>query len=199
MSDRVEPNTRRICVAMLNGAHGIRGDVRIRPYTEDPHLLERFDAVYLGDGTDTVTVRLLHALRGGWAARITGVATREDAERLRGSELFVTRDALEDMSPPDDPDSFFLIDLVGLAAVTPTGDSLGTVVAVPDFGAGDLLELTLDQAVPAYGKSVLLPFKQRYVPDINLETGQMTVDLDAWLEQQSDGAKGGTTDEDGAS
>lgn len=196
MSDKVEPSERRVCVAMLNGAHGVRGDVRIRPFTDDPRTLERFDGLFWGDTGEKVTVRLLHPLKSGWAARITGIDNREDAERHKGTELFVSRIAMVEASPPDDPDSFFLIDLIGLTVISPSGDKLGTVAAVPDFGAGDLLELVLDEAVPVFGKSVLLPFEKRYVPDIELENGQLTVDLEAWIDAQSDQDKDNNGDED---
>lgn len=186
MSDKVDPGGRRVCVAMLNGAHGIKGDVRMRPYTDDPHTLEQFGALFWGHSDTKVTVRLLHPVKGGWAARITGIENREDAERHKGTELFVTRDAMMDISPPDDPDSFFLVDLIGLPAISPSGDRIGTVAAIPDFGAGDLLELVLDQAIAVFGKSVLLPFEKRYVPDIDLEKGHIVVDLDAWVKIQSD-------------
>lgn len=183
MGDRQKQDERRICVATLGGAHGVRGDIRLRPFTDDPHTLERYDALFLGETTKTVSVRLLRPLKGGWAARMTGVETREDAERLKGTALYVTRPALDiGHEADDDPDSFFLADLVGLTVVSPDGRDIGRIVGVPNFGAGDLLDLSLHEAVAGFGKSVLLPFARRFAPEIDLESGTITVDLKAWTD-----------------
>lgn len=186
MGDRQKRDERRICVATLGGAHGVKGDVRLRPFTDDPHTLERYDALFLGESATTVSVQLLRPLKNGWAARLNGVRSREDAERLKGTSLFVTRKALDSVhDADDDPDSFFLADLIGLAVRSPEGQDIGHIAAVPNFGAGDLLELRLHEAAAGFGKSVLLPFEHRFAPEIDIENGRITVDLKAWIDNEA--------------
>jgi len=165
-------------VAELAGAHGVKGDVRLRPLTERPEGIAGLKPLHLGPGGRTVDVRLLRPLGQGWAARVSGVDSREAAQALVGQGLYVSRETLPE---PEDADSFYLADLAGLEVEDTGGGRLGELVGVADFGAGDVLELRLDSPVPGFGRSVLLPFERDLVPDVDIAGGRIVVDLDAWL------------------
>lgn len=172
-----------VCVGALAGAHGVKGEAVVKAFTEDPEMLGRFDALHLGPGGQPLRLSLTRPVKGGWAARLQGVASREDAQALAGTELYVPRAAVETLNPAGE-DEYFLADLIGLTVVDAKGARLGAVRAVPDYGAGALVELALDAPVPGLGKSVLLPFETDFVPDIDLAGGRMQVNLPAWLEAQ---------------
>ncbi|NJC06169.1 16S rRNA processing protein RimM [Sphingomonas kaistensis] len=154
--------TSRITLAAIAGAHGVRGDVRLKLFADGTEALTAHDIVLV----DGVSRRLLHV--GGTAksptARLEGVADRTAAERLRGTLIEVERDAL----PPLDDGEYYHSDLLGLACVGPDGAAIGTVSAVENFGAGDLLEVELDG-----GRKSLIPFR----PGIaDLKDGRITLD-----------------------
>ena len=154
--------TTRITLAAIAGAHGVRGEVRLKLFAEDVAALKAHDIV-LVDGTPR---RLLQA--GGTPkspiARLEGVADRSAAEALRGTLIEVERDAL----PPLGEGKYYHSDLIGLACVDLEGTALGTVVAVENFGAGDLLEVEL-----ANGKKSLIPYKSGIA---DLEDGRIVLD-----------------------
>ena len=177
---------RWICVAAISGAQGLKGAVRVLPFTEEPQALERFAALHLGEGGSVVTLRLERPLKRGWVARLAGIETREAAEGLKGRKLFVPRDALEE---PADEDSYYCVDLVGLEARDPAGRSLGSIADVPDYGAGSLVEIALEEPVAGFGRTVLVPFTRDYVPEIDLAAGYAVVDLAAWLARQAENSE----------
>ncbi|RMD87912.1 MAG: 16S rRNA processing protein RimM [Alphaproteobacteria bacterium] len=174
---------RWIRVAAISGAQGLKGAVRVMPFTEEPETLERFSALYLGEDGPPVTLRLERPLRRGWAARLSGVETREAAEALKGLELFVPRSALDPGLPED---SYYCVDLVGLVVRDRSGQILGRIRDVPDYGAGSLLEISLDEPITGFGRTVLLPFDRDYVTEVEIDAGHVVVDLTAWLARQSD-------------
>ncbi len=177
------PDRRWICVAAISGAQGLRGAVRVLPFTTEPQALERFAALHLGEGGPTVSLRLERPLKRGWVARLAGIDTREAAEGLKGRKLFVPREALGDTA---DEDSYFCVDLVGLDVHDPGGGPLGRIADVPDYGAGSLVEIALAEPVAGFGKTVLVPFTRDYVPEIDLAAGRAVVDLAAWLDRQAE-------------
>lgn len=140
--------TTRITLAAIAGAHGVRGEVRLKLFTESIDALRAHDTV-LVNGTPR---RLLNA--GGTAkspiARLEGVSDRSAAEALRGTLVEVERDAL----PPLEEGEYYHSDLLGFACVSQDGSAIGTVVAVENFGAGDLLEVEIEG-----GRKSLIPFK----------------------------------------
>lgn len=152
----------RITLAAIAGAHGVRGELRLKLFTDAVAALKAHDTV-LVNGTSR---RLLSA--GGTAkspiARLEGIADRSAAEALRGSLIEVERDAL----PPLEEGEYYHSDLLGLACIDKDGAAIGTVAAVENFGAGDLLEVELPT-----GKKSLIPFK----PGIaDLEDGRILLD-----------------------
>jgi 16S rRNA processing protein RimM len=156
----------RICVAQIGAAHGIRGEVRLRSFTGEPTAIASYGPLESEDGTRRFTIETLRPAKDHFLARLEGVSDRNAAEQLTNLRLYVARDRL----PPAGDGEFYHADLVGLAAVTPDGAALGTVTAVHNFGAGDVIEIK-----PASGEALLVPFTDAAVPEIDLAAGRMVV------------------------
>jgi 16S rRNA processing protein RimM len=155
----------RVTVARIGAAHGIKGEVRVKPLTEDPTAVAAYGPLETEDGR-RLEIEALREAGAMLVVRFKGIADRNAAEALTGLALSVPRERL----PKTDDDEFYHADLVGLAAVTADGAPLGTVVAVQNFGAGDLLEIA-----PPSGKSVFIPFTAAVVPEIDVAGGRVTV------------------------
>jgi 16S rRNA processing protein RimM len=150
----------RICIAQIGAAHGVRGEVRLKSFTEDPLSVTRYGPLETEDGRRRFEVEAARPAKDMLVVRLKGVADREAAERLTNLRLYVARERL----PKPADDEFYYADLVGLAAVTADGAPLGTVKAVHNFGAGDLLEIE-----PARGgNTLMLPFTQAVVPVVDI-------------------------------
>ena len=158
----------RICVAQIGAAHGIRGEVRLRSFTEDPMAIASYGPLESEDGTRRFTIEALRPSKDHFVARLAGINDRNAAETLTNLRLYVSRDRLP---PVEDDETFYHADLVGLVAVTPDGASLGTVTAVHNFGAGDVIEIKPDGG----GETLLVPFTDTAVPEIDIATGRMVV------------------------
>jgi 16S rRNA processing protein RimM len=156
----------RICVAQIGAAHGIRGEVRLRSFTGEPMAIASYGPLESEDGTRRFTIETLRPAKDHFVARLEGVSDRNAAEQLTNLRLYVARDRL----PPAGDGEFYHADLVGLAAVTPDGVTLGTVTAVHNFGAGDVIEIK-----PESGEALLVPFTDAAVPEIDLAAGRMVV------------------------
>ena len=157
----------RICVAQIGAAHGIRGEVRLRSFTEDPMAITSYGPLESEDGTRRFEIETLRPSKDHFVARLAGINDRNTAEMLTNLRLYVSRDRL----PPAKDGEFYHADLVGLAAVTPDGASLGTVTAVHNFGAGDVIEIKPEGG----GETLLVPFTDVTVPEIDLATRRMVV------------------------
>ncbi len=158
----------QICVARIGAAHGVRGEVKLWTFTEDPFAVKRYGPLRTQDGARQFEVTQAREAKGHLVATLKGVATREDAERLNGVELYVARDKL----PATADDEYYHADLIGLAAVTPLNEPLGRVVAIHDFGAGILIEIA-----PPHGATMLLPFTNAVVPTVDLTGGRVVIEL----------------------
>lgn len=156
---------RLILVAQVGGAFGVRGELRITTYTDDPMAVVRYGALLKSDGSPALTLTAGRAAKAGVVARAREVATPEAADALRGLELYVPRDRLP---APEDEDEFYLADLVGLRVEDPEGQSLGLVRSVQNFGAGDLIEVQ-----PPAGPSWWLPFTREAAPTVSLSEGRL--------------------------
>jgi len=155
---------KRVCLGRVAGASGLKGEVRIKTFTEDPRAITAYGPLEDEAGARRFEISKLRVAKDGVVAQLKGVTTREAAEALKGIEFYVSRDRLPEM---EDPSTFYHADLIGLVAINGKGAALGQVVAVQNFGAGDLLEVR-----PATGgESVLVPFTQEIVPDIDQEAG----------------------------
>jgi 16S rRNA processing protein RimM len=163
------PACLRVCLGVITKAHGLRGEVRIRSYTEDPRAVAAYGPVTDEAGSRSMTVKILGPLNGGVTARIEGIKDRTGAEALKGTRLYVPRSALPD--PRDE--EFYHCDLIGLRAELVSGGELGTVSAVHNYGAGDVIEI----ARPGRKAPVLLPFTRTTVPVIDMAAGRIKVDL----------------------
>jgi 16S rRNA processing protein RimM len=158
----------RICVAQIGAAHGTRGEVRLKSFTADPMAVMDYGALETEDGSATFEIESLRPAKSHWVAQLRGVRDRNAAERLANVKLFVARDRL----PAAETDEFYHADLIGVVAVTTDGRPLGTVVAVHDFGAGDILELRQE------GKrdTVMLPFTSATVPVVDIAGRRIVID-----------------------
>ena len=169
-----------VCVGKLAGAHGVKGDVRLKSFTADPAAIAAFPRLCQGPDGAPVILSALRPIKGSFAARLAGIESREAAQALSGTELYVPREDL----PEPDTNEYYLADLEGLTAVDQDGGVIGQVKGVQNFGAGDVIELALDAPVAGYGKSVLMPFETAFVPDVDVAAGKVVIALDAWLEGQ---------------
>jgi 16S rRNA processing protein RimM len=157
----------RICVAQIGAAHGIRGEVRLRSFTEDPSAVTSYGPLESEDGAQRFTIEALRPAKNHFVARLAGIADRGTAEKLTGLRLYVPRDRLP---PVEDDETFYHADLVGLAAVTPDGAAIGKVTAILNFGAGDIVEIARQD-----GEPLLVPFTDAAVPNIDIAGGRMVV------------------------
>ena len=156
----------RICVGAIAGAFGVRGEVRLKSFCAQPEAIVAYAPLWTKDGGRSFTLRLTRGSGGGLTARLSGVATREDAEALKGVELYADRDKLPNL--PDD--EFYHADLIGLDVLDTSGKPLGKVRAVHDHGAGDFLEVVSGADI------LLLPFTKAAVPTVDLTAGRIIAD-----------------------
>jgi 16S rRNA processing protein RimM len=157
---------KRILVGTIVGAHGVRGEVRIKSFTADPRAIGRYGPVADETGARTFKVTVRGEVRGLVIARLDGVADRNQAEALKGLRLYVPRAKL----PRPKRGEWYVADLVGLAAQDASGTPLGRVKSVQNFGAGDVIELERTD-----GTTEFLPFTKAVVPEVDVEGGRMVI------------------------
>jgi 16S rRNA processing protein RimM len=163
----------QICIARIGAAHGVRGAVKLWTFTEDPLAVKHYGPLMTKDGARQFEVTHVREAKDHLVATLKGIATREDAERLNGLELYVARDRL----PETDEDEYYHADLIGLAAVNAADEPLGRVVAIHNFGAGYIIEIA-----PAKGATMLLPFTNAVVPTVDLAGGRVVIELPQEIE-----------------
>ena len=162
-----------ICVARIGAAHGVRGAVKLWTFTEDPLAVKCYGPLVTKDGARQFEVTHAREAKGHLVATLKGIATREDAERLNGVELYIAREKL----PATGEDEYYHADLIGLAAVDAANEPLGRVIAIHNFGAGDIIEIA-----PPSGATMLLPFTNAVVPSVDLAGGRVVIELPAEIE-----------------
>ena len=162
----------RICVARLGAAHGVRGEVKLWSFTADPAAVADYGPFETADGR-VVEIEAMRPAKEFFVARLKGVADRDAAEQLRNAELFVPRERLP---ATEDNDEFYHADLIGLAVVDASGAALGSVVALHNFGAGDIIEVRRAES----RDTVMLPFTQAAVPQIDVAGGRIVVTAEAF-------------------
>jgi 16S rRNA processing protein RimM len=160
-------NPEMICVGAISGAFGVRGEVRIKSFCADPAAIADYSPLSTEDGK-TYDLGITRAIKGGFAAVISGVDNKEDADALRSTRLYTARENLPSL--PDD--EFYHSDLIGLAVVDTGGQNVGRVKTVQNHGAGDILEIT----GPTLKDGVLLAFTKEAVPTVDLTTGRIIID-----------------------
>ncbi len=159
--------TARVCIAQIGAAHGVRGEVRLKAFTEDPLSVARYGPLESEDGQQRFEIEAVRPAKDILVARLKGVADRDAAERLKNLRLYVAREKL----PKAAKDEFYYADLVGLTATRQNGETIGTVKAVHNFGAGDLIEIE-----PAGGTTIMLPFSESTVPVVDIAGGRIVVE-----------------------
>ncbi len=160
----------RICVGAIAGSFGVQGEVRLKSFCADPEAIASYGPLWTEDGTRSFTVKLTRAnVSGGLGVRLSGVLSKEQADALKGTQLFADREKLPAL--PDD--EFYHADLIGLTAQDTGGVTLGTVRAVHNHGAGDMLEIL----GPGMKTALLVPFTLAVVPTVDLAAGRIVVDM----------------------
>ena len=162
-----------VCVARIGAAHGVRGAVKLWTFTEDPLAVQSYGPLMTKDGARQFEIANVREAKDHLVATFKGIATRNDAEKLNGIELYVPREKL----PATNDDEYYHADLIGLAAVSAADEPLGRVVAIHNFGAGDIIEIA-----PAKGATMLLPFTNAVVPTVDLAGGRVIIELPQEIE-----------------
>ncbi len=158
----------RVCVATFSSAHGVKGALRLKSFTENPDDVARFNQLQSEDTQTIYDIEIVsHTGKGELIVRVEGVETREAAELLKGERLYVSRNEL----PEAGEEEFYHADLIGLTVKTTSGKTVGTVRAVFDFGAGDMLEI-----LPKEGALIMVPFTRKVVPIVDLAKGRVVID-----------------------
>lgn len=160
--------TELICVGAIGGSFGVHGEVRIKSYTSDPEAIADYTPLTTEDGSRSFDIQITRDINQGFAARLTGVRSKEDADALKGTRLFAPRESLPNL--PDD--EFYHTDLMGLDVFDTGGVQIGTVKAVHNHGATDLLEVQ----TPGSAETLLLPFTLAGIPTVDLTAGRIIAD-----------------------
>lgn len=159
-----------VVIGQFAGPHGVRGEFKLRSFTEEPSDIGIYGAMRTEDGRMLTPTLIREVKPGLFVARAPEIKTREDCDDYSAATLSVPRDAL----PPPDEDEFYLSDLVGLRAVTPDGAPAGQVKAVVNHGAGDLIELS---EIPGRNGILVIGFTREDVPAVDVAGGTVTVVL----------------------
>jgi 16S rRNA processing protein RimM len=163
------PAKDRICVARIGAAHGTTGEVRLWPFTARAEAVAAYGPLQTADGTRAFEIEAIRPGRDFLVARLKGVTDRATAERLRNTDLYAPRERL----PGLQPDEFYHADLIGLAAEDKAGRALGVVIAVHNFGAGDILEI----APADGGETAMVPFSTAAVPSVEVAGGRIVLEI----------------------
>jgi 16S rRNA processing protein RimM len=164
----------RVCVGAIAGSFGVKGEVRLKSFCTDPEAIATYGPLFTEDGSRSFEVTLTRAVAYGIGVRLSGVLTKEQADALKGTSLFVARDKL----PAIGDDEFYYADLIGLDVHDTGGAPVGKVHAVHNHGAGDLLEIL----GPGMKTALLLPFTRAMVPTVDLAARRVIIDLPEGLE-----------------
>jgi len=159
--------TDRICVAQIGAPHGVRGEVRLRSFTEDPLAFVEYGPLESEDRKQRFKIEALRPAKDHFVARLSGVADRNAAEKLTNVKLYVPRDVLPDI---EEDETFYHADLIGLDAFTQDGAKFGTVATIHNFGAGDIVEIRRES-----GDLVMLPFTETVVPEVDIAKKRIVV------------------------
>jgi 16S rRNA processing protein RimM len=158
----------RVCVAQIGTPHGVRGEVRLAAFTEDPMALSGYGPLETEDGSRVLRIEAMRPAKNLLIARFSGITDRDGAAELTRAKLYIPRARL----PEPEAETFYHRDLIGLEAVDSDGASIGTICAVQNFGAGDLIEI-----VPrAGGATFLLPFTKQFVPVVDIARGRVVIE-----------------------
>lgn len=161
-------NSTRICVGAIAGSFGVKGEVRLKSFCADPAAIADYAPLFTDANPQGYSATILRPVKNGFAARLSGVKTKEQADALRGQQLYADRNKLP-MLPDDE---YYHSDLIGLSVLDTGGNALGTVKDLQNHGAGDLLEVMQFNS----SNTVLVPFSLKTVPTVDLKTGRIIID-----------------------
>lgn len=161
-------NENLVCVGAIMGAFGVKGEVRLKSFCANPEDIATYNPLSDETGATEYQIKLTRPVKGGFAARFKGIQYKDQADALRGVQLFAKRDALPNL--PDD--EYYYSDLIGLDVLDTGGATLGKVTSVQDHGAGDILEIN----GAGLKNGVMLPFTKAGVPTVDLTAGRIIVD-----------------------
>ncbi|MGE0109401.1 MAG: ribosome maturation factor RimM [Bdellovibrionales bacterium] len=169
-------NSQKICVGTITGPHGIKGEVILRSATDDPAAIFTYGTLTDKNGTKTFSLTLRGTNKGGFIIAIEGIATRNDAEALKNTALYINRSAL----PHLDEDEYYLTDLIGLSVHVANDSAFGNVINVHDYGGGIFLEISSKT-----NKSFMLPFKDEFVPVVDIKGGFIEAAIpEGWMKEE---------------
>jgi 16S rRNA processing protein RimM len=157
----------RVCLGQIGAPHGVRGEVRLHSFTSDPAAIADYGPLEAEDGR-VLKIETLRAAKNHFVAKLAGIRDRDAAERLTNVKLYVARDLLPELTEPDE---FYHADLIGLSIFNREGEELGSVVAIHNFGAGDLIEVRLNGS----DKTEFLPFNETSVPVVDVKAGKIVI------------------------
>lgn len=157
-----------ICVGAIAGAYSVQGEVRLKSFTAEAEAIADYAPLTTEDGSREFDLVLTRSIKNGIVARLSGVITKEDADALKGVQLFAPRDRLPELGD----DEFYYSDLIGLEVRDTGGTVLGTVKSVQNNGAEDMLEIH----GPGLKNTVLMLFTKAAVPTVDLASGRIIVD-----------------------
>ena len=158
----------RVCVGQIGAPHGVRGEVRLRSFTAEPEAIVTYGPLETEDGR-ILEIESMRPAKNHFVAALAGICDRDAAEGLANVKLYVPRERLPELVETDE---FYHADLIGLAVVNKAGELLGVVLAIHNFGAGDLIEVRLD----ASGKTEMIAFNETNVPIVDIAAGKIVID-----------------------
>jgi 16S rRNA processing protein RimM len=159
----------RVCLGQIGAPHGVRGEVRLHSFTAEPRAIAEYGPLEMDDG-GILKIESLRPAKDHFVATLAGVHDRNAAERLTNARLYVPRERLPELKAANE---YYHADLIGLSVVDRSGKQLGTVVAIHNFGAGDLLEVRLQGSAATQ----MLPFDAASVPEVDLAAERVVVDV----------------------
>lgn len=168
MKETQNPNM--ICVAAIAGAFGVKGEVKLKAFTQNAMDCVSYGPLLSADGEIVLTVISARAVKDALSVRAEEVKTREEAEGLKSMKVYVPRNAL----PETDEDDFYYVDLIGLEVKSTSGQRLGSIIGVHEFGAGDMLEIKPPKSAEKQA-SYFHPFTKAAVPKVDLKAGRIIV------------------------
>lgn len=157
----------KVVVGVIAGAFGVKGEVRLKSFCAEPGDIANYTPLQTEKGME-YTVKITRAVKGGFAARLSGIRFKDEADALRGTKLYADRALLPSL--PDD--EYYYTDLLGLTALDTGGETLGKIASVDNHGAGDIIEIR----GPKLKSALLLPFTREAVPTVDLAAGRVIVD-----------------------
>ena len=168
----------RVCIGAIAGVRGLKGEVRIKSFTDDPDDVAAYGPVFTDGGERSFDIRVTARAKGQIIARLSGIDDRDAAEVLKGERLYVPKSAL----PEAEDGAYYHAHLIGIRVETAAGEKLGTVKAVHNFGAGDVIEITGAEDKDG----LMVPFTAEVVPEVDIENGRIVVSPPTVLEAPAD-------------